>query len=89
MGKCYQCQKELLAGYALCRECKESAKLLLQKFIGELAEEIVLEHTGACGYCALKSCASQQSGLTCLHGVRSYLMERADVYAEKLSRGAA
>jgi len=89
MKKCCQCHKELLAGYALCRKCKESTKLPLQKFIDELAMEIILEHVRCCEFCGhQRPCDAHQIGKTCFLGVRAYLMKRADLYAEKMRREA-
>jgi len=90
MGTCCHCNKKLLTGYLLCRKCKDSVKLPLQKFIDELAMEIILEHLHSCEFCGHdRPCDAQEIGHTCFLGVRAYLMERADAFAEKFSQGVA
>ena len=46
--------------------------------IDQLSEEIVLDnHIYACAMCAMPTCNSQVSGMTCRNGVKAWLLTKA------------
>ena len=50
-------------------------------FIDRLSEEIVLNHEiYACSMCAMPTCTSQDSGMTCRNGVKAWLLKRAEQF---------
>lgn len=83
MKSCCKCGKSLLSGHILCSECKDNNELPLGYYIDQLAEEIVLEHPEAmCSLCVIRDCDRQQSGLTCRHHVKGFLVSKIETYAE-------
>jgi len=61
--------------------CPASGHITLGYFIARLAETLVLSEQGRpCGLCAIGSCDSQVSGMTCLNGVAAWLTEQAKIF---------
>lgn len=61
--------------------CPASGHITLGYFIARLAEMLVLSEQGRpCDMCAIGSCDSQVSGMTCLNGVAAWLTEQACQY---------
>lgn len=58
--------------------------LMLEYFIDQLAEYIVLDSDVLCGVCVRGSCDHQVSGLTCRNGIKAWLLERQAEFAENL-----
>lgn len=55
----------------------------LEYFIARLAEKIILgENSCSCDMCAVGSCSSQVSGMTCLNGVTAWLKQQAEAFCK-------
>lgn len=67
------------------QEHKDYPALLLEYYIDQLAEHIVLDADGMCSLCVRGSCYYQVSGLTCRNGVKAWLLERRPEYEEFLT----
>lgn len=83
MPSCAICKKPVTTGIVLCGHCAKglapyTLPVGLAWFIDQLSEEIVLDnHIYACAMCAMPTCNSQVSGMTCRNGVKAWLLTRA------------
>ena len=58
--------------------CYYTLPVDLAWFIDQLSEEIVLDNNiYACAMCAMPTCNSQVSGMTCRNGVKAWLLTKA------------
>ena len=74
MPNCAICKKSVTTSIVLCGHCAKG----LAWFIDQLSEEIVLDNDiYACAMCAMSTCNSQVSGMTCRNGVKAWLLTRA------------
>lgn len=86
MPNCAICKKSVTTGIVLCGHCAKgltpyTLSTDLAWFIDQLSEEIVLNHAiYACAMCAVPTCTSQVSGMTCRNGVKAWLLNRAEQF---------
>ena len=86
MPNCAICKKSVTTGIVLCGHCAKglapyTLSTDLAWFIDQLSEEIVLNHAiYACAMCAVPTCTSQVSGMTCRNGVKAWLLKRAEQF---------
>jgi len=84
MPSCVICKKNVTSGIVLCGHCAKglapyTLPTELAWFIDQLAEEIVLNNDiYPCAMCAMPTCTSQVSGLTCRNGVKAWLLSQAE-----------
>ena len=83
MPNCAICKKPVTTGIVLCGHCAKSLApytlpVDLAWFIDQLSEEIVLDNNiYACAMCAMPTCNSLVSGMTCRNGVKAWLLTKA------------
>ena len=83
MPNCAICKKSVTTSIVLCGHCAKglapyTLPVDLAGFIDQLSEEIVLDNDiYACAMCAMSTCNSQVSGMTCRNGVKAWLLTRA------------
>ena len=86
MSSCAICKKSVTSGVVLCGHCAKGLAPYtlpadLAWFIDRLSEEIVLNNDiYACSMCAMPTCTSQVSGMTCRNGVKAWLLKRAEQF---------
>ena len=84
MSSCTICKTGVTSGIVLCSHCAKALSPYtlpadLAWFMDQLAEEIVLnDNIYPCAMCAMATCTSQVSGLTCRNGVKAWLLSQAN-----------
>lgn len=86
-----ECKGQNMSGESLAANGKPaSGYVTLGYYIARLAEEIVLnENSCQCDMCAIGSCDSQVSGVTCLNGVTVWLMNQAETFVQDADKREA
>lgn len=87
MKACYICGNDLLSGLVVCPDCAGKSvqgAISIEDFIYKLAEDIVLDdNIHPCHLCVRGECPGQVSGLTCLHGVAAWMLNKLKQYQQQ------